>query len=299
MTDTLTLHRFEPIASYEDAGGLEELHGLFVDVETTGLDPKEDSIIELALVPFTFTREGQICDVHRAFVQLEDPPAGVASSIEKLTGITHEMRAGKKIDDAAVERIAKDAALVVAHHAEFDRPFLEERFSVFQSLRWGCSMVDVPWHDEGYTSVKLEWLAFKHQNLFYDAHHADLDCYMGIHLLSTRLPSGRRVMDCVLDAARQHYTRLFACGTDFEARHILKARGYKWNDGSNGRPKAWWIDVRAGDPELAERAWLSDNVFSHLVGFRFDATARFSDRIGKQPDPAGLTTVSSSIGAAQ
>jgi DNA polymerase-3 subunit epsilon len=23
----------------------------------------------------------------------------------------------------------------------------------------------------------------------------------------------------------------------------LKARGYRWSDGSDGRPKAWWIEV--------------------------------------------------------
>ena len=176
--------------------------------------------------------------------------------------------------------ITAGAALVVSHHAEFDRQFLEKRFPLFESMRFGCSMADVPWHEEGYTGVKLEWLAFKHCGLFYDAHRAELDCYMGIHLLSTTLPSGRKAMDCVLDAARQHCTRLYACGADFQARHVLKARGYHWNDGSNGRPKAWWIDVRAGEADLEERDWISAIACSAKpVGFSFDSRQRFSDRI--------------------
>ena len=32
----------------------------------------------------------------------------------------------------------------------------------------------------------------------------------------------------------------------------LKARGYRWSDGSDGRPKSWWIEVaeEALDDEL-------------------------------------------------
>lgn len=283
MADTLTLQRFEPFGGfYEEAPELEKLRGVFADVETTGLDPKEDSIIQLALVPFTFTREGAICDVGPAFVELEEPAIPISDAIAKLTGITDELVAGKRIDDAAVERIAGGAALVVAHHAEFDRQFIEERFPVFSGLRWGCSMADVPWQDEGFTSTKLEWLAFKHCGLFYDSHQADVDAFMAIHLLSTKLPSGRRVMDCVLDAARQQWVRVWAVGADFQKRHVLKQRGYHWDDGTNGRPKAWWIDVKSAD--LAEeREWLGAAAGgAHLQVDRFDARQRFSDRVGRR-----------------
>ncbi len=37
--------------------------GLFLDVETTGLDPLTDEIIQLAMVRFTYTLDGKICDV--------------------------------------------------------------------------------------------------------------------------------------------------------------------------------------------------------------------------------------------
>lgn len=26
-------------------------------------------------------------------------------------------------------------------------------------------------------------------------------------------------------------------------KDALKIRGYRWNDGSDGRPKSWWIEV--------------------------------------------------------
>ena len=39
--------------------------GLFVDCETTGFSSEHDALIELAMLPFTYTLEGAITDVHR------------------------------------------------------------------------------------------------------------------------------------------------------------------------------------------------------------------------------------------
>jgi DNA polymerase-3 subunit epsilon len=37
--------------------------------------------------------------------------------------------------------------------------------------------------------------------------------------------------------------RIFAEHSPFEMKDHLKARGYRWSDGSDGRPKSWWIEV--------------------------------------------------------
>jgi DNA polymerase-3 subunit epsilon len=41
-------------------------------------------------------------------------------------------------------------------------------------------------------------------------------------------------------------------GCPFDMKDHLKARGYRWSDGSDGRPKSWWIEVgeEALDDEL-------------------------------------------------
>ena len=41
--------------------------GLLVDVETTGLDPQRDEIIELAMTPFTYGLDGTVFSVEEGF----------------------------------------------------------------------------------------------------------------------------------------------------------------------------------------------------------------------------------------
>ena len=47
--------------------------GLIVDIETTGLDPASDRIIELACLPFHFSSEGVLYDVLPGYAGFEDP----------------------------------------------------------------------------------------------------------------------------------------------------------------------------------------------------------------------------------
>ena len=51
----------------EPITGTELKLALFVDVETTGPDPQNDEIIELAMVPFSDGPDGQVYEVREAF----------------------------------------------------------------------------------------------------------------------------------------------------------------------------------------------------------------------------------------
>jgi DNA polymerase-3 subunit epsilon len=281
----LTLTRFHPVRHYAthviDA---DRLRGVYADVETTGLDSDMDRIIQLALVPFEFSRDGQVCSTEEAFVELEEPGVSISEEVTALTGITAEMVKGKRIDSRKVEEIMGGADLVVCHNASFDRQFMENRFPFLKDKRFACSYRDVPWRELGFATAKLEWLAFKHLGMFYDGHRADTDCYVGIHLLSQPLPGGAHTaLEAVLSEVGKQRYRLWACGTPFETRHMLKKRGYTWSDGSKKMPKSWWIDV-VKDDYFAEREWLGENVYGHgdtraIVAVGFDSRQRFSNRI--------------------
>jgi NAD-dependent SIR2 family protein deacetylase len=65
----------------------------------------------------------------------------------------------------------RQAALVIAHNAQFDRRFCERLFPVFAEKPWACSFREVGWADEGFESARLSQLANAHR-LFFDGHRA-------------------------------------------------------------------------------------------------------------------------------
>ncbi|HET8986622.1 MAG TPA: exonuclease domain-containing protein, partial [Trueperaceae bacterium] len=69
--------------------------GVFLDVETTGLDAS-DKIIELALVSFEFDDAGTVYRVLEEFDEFEDPGRTISQEITDLTGITAEDVRGKR-----------------------------------------------------------------------------------------------------------------------------------------------------------------------------------------------------------
>ena len=275
--------RLERRSHYHLPAGTSVLRGLYVDIETTGLD-ESDPIIQLAAVPFGFARDGRIFDVGGCEAWYEDPGVPIPEDVARLTGIRDEDVRGERIDDARVEALAADAALVIAHNAQFDRPRIERRLPAFAAKRWACSCHDVPWLEEGLQGAKLEWLAYK-CGMFYEAHRADADCLMGIHLLATSLPSGRLALDALLETARGRTARVWAVRSDRRTKDSLRRRGYRWNGDDDGRPVAWWRDVPEAQLD-AESAWLAERVYGgsprHLVQL-FDARHRHSARVAELP----------------
>ncbi|MHB8838921.1 MAG: 3'-5' exonuclease, partial [Gemmatimonadaceae bacterium] len=218
------LRRFTPRASYgELEDGEESCTALFVDVETTGKLWQADRIIEFAGVPFTFgVKSGRISSIGAPLVSLEDPGRPVPPEIVRLTHITDDLVAGKRIDDGQVQALADHAQLVIAHNAKFDRPFLEARFPAFADKHWACSINDVPWEAHGLGSVKLGWLLMEHAGLYFRAHRAEDDCLAAIHVLATPFADdGSLPMRHLLDGSRRHTVLVRAVNSPFDTKDLL------------------------------------------------------------------------------
>ena len=95
--------------------GAQKRTGVILDVETTGLDPTRDEIIELAMLKFEYGPDGGVFRVLNQFSRLREPSIPIPIEITKLTGITPEMVAGKVITAEEVEHFASSAAVVIAH----------------------------------------------------------------------------------------------------------------------------------------------------------------------------------------
>lgn len=281
--DYRVLRRFRRVAAYHPPDGATTTTALALDVETTGLNAAGDAIIQLAMVPFEFAPDtGRIYGVSEPITYLEDPRRPIPPEISALTGITDQDVKGKRIDDGAVERVVSAASLVIAHNAGFDRPFMERRLPLFREKHWACSQQEVPWRAAGSRSGALEFLLIKRCGMFYGAHRADDDCLALIHLLATPLESGELPLALLLRSARRKSVRLWAEQAPMAAKDALKTRRYRWNPGTDGRPKAWFKEI--GREELsAELTWLTAEVYDgklpRLRQDALDARTRYSDRV--------------------
>jgi len=168
----------------------------------------------------------------------------------------------------------------IAHHAAFDRPFLEKRLPVFAKKYWACSRSDIDWKAEGIRSSALEFVAYS-LGFFHDGHRAASDCRATLHALAQPLPgTGRLALQALLEQARLQTWRLWARDAAIEKKDILKTRGYAWSPGEFGRPRCWYRDVADAD-KAAEVAWLRANVMGPdqaVWALRITARDRYSDR---------------------
>jgi DNA polymerase III subunit epsilon len=242
--------------------GTQKRVGIILDVETTGLDPSRDEIVELAMLKFEYGFDGTIFRILDQFARLREPTVPIPIEITKLTGITGDMVEGKVITPEQVEHFASSAAVVIAHNAAFDRGFAERAFPVFNTKAWACSMSQVDWEREGFAGTKLGYL-LGGCGLFHDSHRADEDCRALLEILSRPLPStGEVAMKRLLDTARKPSMRIWAENAPFDFKDILKARGYRWNDGADGRPRSWWSDLHP-DALEGELAFLRSDIFQY------------------------------------
>ncbi len=101
-------------------------HWAVIDLETSGIDPSFDSIIDIGFLQFDGVT---LVKKYSSLVFREEP---VSQFIQKLTGITQEMiHHAPKIDDVIDNVLELEAHNLVAHNAEFEQSFLSPIFEKY------------------------------------------------------------------------------------------------------------------------------------------------------------------------
>ncbi len=254
---------------------------LFVDVETTGPDPGVDEVIEFAVVPFSYSPAGRVIAVHEPVCQLREPAKPISPRVTRSTGLDAEALRGRVVDEAPLLPLIAEATLAVAHHAAWDRPFVERLIPGFVHLPWACSMSQLPWKGEDVPGQGLSAIA-SGLGFFYDEHRAVDDCLAAIEILGRPLPrAGVPAMAELLRNATRETLRVWALNSPYEAREVLRRRGYQWSSGDDGRMRAWVVEVEETALD-AELAFLRERVFggaeTDVPVTRVSAYERFSAR---------------------
>ncbi len=159
----------------------------FIDVETTGLSPLRDEIIELGLVVFAFRYDtGEVLDVVYEYTSFNEPSRSIRSSASLVHGITDRMVRGCKVDEEKVRSALMGSDFIIAHNANFDYQFVVRLFPWATSLIWMCSMRHIDWARHGFPNKGLQFLVRVHGVEVLERHRAHADCVAGVSLLGTR-----------------------------------------------------------------------------------------------------------------
>lgn len=251
------LRKLRPITRFHDPRPDAVTHvGVAIDVETTGLDPEFDRIIELAVQRFRYDDAGRIVQVGQPRVWREDPDRDLDPRITKLTGLTADMLKGQAIEDDTACEILSSADLIIAHNAAFDRPFVDKRLPAIAGKAWACSMAEPDWLELGFDGRSLAHLVSQ-CGWFFEGHRAENDILALIYLLAHDLADGRTVLaELVARSGRPSY-RVNAVDAPFDAKDRLKARSYRWNPVL----RFWSKEIPECEAE-PERAWLKTEVYT-------------------------------------
>ena len=255
---------------------------LCLDTETTGMVFPGDKIVELAMIVVEYeAATGQITRILDMFESFEDPGIPIPAEATAVNGITDDMVRGKKFDDDRVNEMIGKAHICISHNAKFDRKYVEERFPLFATKPWACTLTQIDWAAEGMNTKSLEFLLYKN-GYFVDAHRALADTQGVVALLLGTLPVSEELASAVMLArARAKSWKVFAIDSPFDMKDVLRGRGYTWFAGGDGKQKAWFKDVSDKEAELeflAAQVYPYGADMSKVLVHEVDAYSRFSVR---------------------
>lgn len=233
-------------------------YGLIIDVETSGLDPAKDKIIEVGVLLFAW-KQGEQPYIVETYGGLQDPLLEISPEIEKLTGIKNNHLLGQNINWPLVNSIFNRSQIAIAHNASFDKSFLSrvpELAEAVNSLHWACSLRHIDWSSLGSRSMSLNHLAADHGFINPFAHRALFDCATTFRVISPYLD------DLVTRSYERQY-RLYAFQAHFDKKDLLKSQQFRWDS----EKRVWYKDVI--ESQLAqEEEFLKSSIYNGSSAYK-------------------------------
>lgn len=211
---------------------------LGIDVETTGLDPEKDEVIELGFALWDWEkRKPVVCGSY-----LIQPRAPLSEEIKKITGISDDDFNYQNSQQVAWRELSKfidKSDYLMAHNAAFDRSFVSKCVPVyidtigFAEKIWIDTLIDIDYDQSKAKHKNLTYLSATHGFVNPFPHRALFD------VLSMLKVASNYDLNAMVDSARSPLITLVAL-VSFDKKDAAKALGFNWNPND----KRWEMKIK-------------------------------------------------------
>ena len=216
-----------------------------IDTETTGLDPMNHELIEIAFAVGEFDNDGKLVLIEALSAVFPCDK----NEAESINGISPILSQSGTIELYAVVKSLLAVDVFIAHNAKFDRGFCEKFFAevpdknqyhILMSKPWVCTLADYTIADKA--GRRLTHMAAD-IGVFMSAskHRALIDVMLLFEVVS-RL--GRVAFEDAFERALWPEWRVKA-EVSFDQKELAKEAGFQWD----AAKKMWLKDVKARNEE--------------------------------------------------
>ena len=201
---------------------------VFLDTETTGLDPDQDQCVEVGVILFDVAARAVLAQ--QSF--LLPVQVNRAEPINRIPAAVSQRSQPWREALVWFETLVAAADVVVAHNAAFDRQWFGHGELPAIHCPWLCSMEDLRWPADRQLRSRpsVRDLALAYGVPVWSAHRALTDCIYLAEVFA-RCDDLENMLLLGMEPRR-----LMRARVSFDDRHLAREAGFRWNDPVKG---AW------------------------------------------------------------
>lgn len=205
---------------------------LLFDIESDGLDPATNRVIEIGYVLWS-VKHRTIVECFSSLVYADSNAAEPFNAISPAVLRTLDKKVDAEMAWDLVGLAAEQADAVLAHQADFDRAFAEnsrETPSVHALIEkpWICTIEDFVWPRDDLAARSLVAIALAHGVAVTSAHRAINDCLLLARLLERMGDEVEDRLHLALQRAMRPKNE-FIARTAYKDKDLVKMHGFHWN----------------------------------------------------------------------
>lgn len=116
-----------------------------VDTETTGLSHMDEPITLAAVLLEVDMPKGHLVREVERIYEMRQPSVPIHPRAAAVHGLTLEDLRGKRFDEQRILSIIRQADVLIAHNAHFDRRMLSRIIPEVEGMSWRCSVRQISW----------------------------------------------------------------------------------------------------------------------------------------------------------